>query len=113
MPNISVLCCAKILTPQTNGELERRNFSKICKGARGAAGPPPGGLGGWKPPSKNNFLDPEFGLLGIEVEKQGFRTAWPIKGQQFQRKNLKSGSSILTFRDLASHVCEIFMRVAR
>ena len=35
---------------QKNGELERRSLSKICEGARGAAGPPPGGLGGWKPP---------------------------------------------------------------
>ena len=29
---------------QKNGELERRSLSKICEGARGAAGPPPGGL---------------------------------------------------------------------
>ena len=52
------------------GEPERRSLS-VCRGARGAAGPPPGGLGGWKPPrksggsggrqppSKNNFMDPE------------------------------------------------------
>ena len=58
------------------GEPERRSLS-VCRGARGAAGPPPGGLGGWKPPSnagglgggsppgsaggpppsKNNFMD--------------------------------------------------------
>ena len=31
------------------GEPERRSLS-VCRGARGAAGPPPGGLGGWKPP---------------------------------------------------------------
>ena len=49
------------------GEPERRSLS-VCRGARGAAGPPPGGLGGWKPPrksggsggrqppSKNNFM---------------------------------------------------------
>ena len=52
------------------GEPERRSLS-VRRGARGAAGPPPGGLGGWKPPrnsrgsggrqppSKNNFMDPE------------------------------------------------------
>ena len=63
----------KALVPTKNGELERRSLSKICEGARGAAGPPPGGLGGWKPPrnsrgsggrqppSKNNFMDPEPG----------------------------------------------------
>ena len=60
----------KILVPKKNGEPERRSLS-VCRGARGAAGPPPGGLGGWKPPrnsrgsggrqppSKNNFMDPE------------------------------------------------------
>ena len=36
--------------PKRNGEPERWSLSKICEGARGAAGPPPGGLGGWKPP---------------------------------------------------------------
>ena len=52
------------------GEPERRSLS-VCRGARGAAGPPPGGQEGWKPPrksrgsggrqppSKNNFVDPE------------------------------------------------------
>ena len=28
-----------------------------------------------------------FGPLRIEVEKQGFRTAWLIKGQNFHEKN--------------------------
>ena len=35
--------------------------------------------------------------LGIEVEKQGFRTAWLITGQKFPLKNDKSGSPLLTF----------------
>ena len=55
------------LGPKIDGEPERRSLS-VCRGARGAAGPPPGGLGGWKPPSnsggsggrqspsKNNFM---------------------------------------------------------
>ena len=59
-----------ISVPKKNGEPERRSLS-VCRGARGAAGPPPGGLGGWKPPrksggsggrqppSKNNFMEPE------------------------------------------------------
>ena len=126
------LGASKILVPRKNGEPERRSLS-VCRGARGAAGPPPGGLGGWKPPrksrgsggrqppSKNNFMDPEpgfwdqdmvffvpkiwgpffwekkapaatypqvkgfqkFGPLGIQAEKQGFRTAWLITGQKF------------------------------
>ena len=41
----------KILVPKKNGEPERRSLS-VCRGARGAAGPPPGGLGGWKPPQE-------------------------------------------------------------
>ena len=61
------LGASKILVPRKNGEPERRSLS-VCRGARGAAGPPPGGLGGWKPPrnsrgsggrqppSKNNFM---------------------------------------------------------
>ena len=51
--------------------------------------------------------------LGIEVEKQGFRTAWLITGQKFPWKNLKSGSSLLTFRDLSSHICEIILWMAK
>ena len=54
----------KILVPRSwyqdlgtkiHGEPERRSLSE-CEGARGAAGPPPGGLGAWKPPSKTNFM---------------------------------------------------------
>ena len=30
----------KALVPRKNGELERRSLSKICEGAREAAGPP-------------------------------------------------------------------------
>ena len=54
-----------------------------------------------------------FGPLGIEVEKQGFRTAWLITGRKFPWKNLKSGSSLLTFRDLSSHICEIILWMAK
>ena len=61
----------KILVPEKkNGEPERRSLS-VCRGARGAASPPPRSLGGRKPPrnstgsggrqppSKNNLMDPE------------------------------------------------------
>ena len=70
VPNISVPCRARILVSgswyqdlgtnilvprswyqKKNGEPERRSLS-VCREARGAAGPPPGGLGGWKPPRK-------------------------------------------------------------
>ena len=50
--------------------------------------------------------------LGIEVEKQGFRTAWLITGQKFQEVGLKLKAFILTFRDLSSHLCQIIKRVA-
>ena len=55
----------------------------------------------------------KFGPLGIQAEKQGFRTAWLITGQKFPWKNLKSGSSLLTFRDLSSHICEIILWMAK
>ena len=51
----------KILVPRSwyqdlgtkkKGEPERRSLS-VCRGVRGAAGPPPGGLGGWNPPRKS------------------------------------------------------------
>ena len=42
----------KILVPKKNGEPERRSLS-VCRGVQGAAGPPPGSLGGWKPPRKS------------------------------------------------------------
>ena len=54
-------CWYQDLGTKIYGEPERRSLS-VCRGARGAAGPPPGGLGGWKPPSKNNFTDPEPGF---------------------------------------------------
>ena len=43
-------------------------------------------------------------LLGIEVEKHGFRTAWPITRQEFQGVGLKLKAFILTVRDLSSYV---------
>ena len=89
VPNISLPCLVpgswyqdlgtKILVPRSwyqdlgtkiYGEPERRSLS-VCRVARGAAGPSPKGLGGWKPPrksrgsggrqppSKNNFMEPE------------------------------------------------------
>ena len=68
----------------------------------------------WKSKVGGPKLGPRgWAPLGIEVEKQGFRTAWLITGQKFPWKNLKSGSSLLTFRDLSSHICQIFMRMAR
>ena len=53
-----------------------------------------------------------FCPLGIEVEKQGFQTAWLITGQQFQGVGLKLTAFILTVRDPSSHLSQQFMRVA-
>ena len=50
--------------------------------------------------------------LGIEVEKQGFRTAWHTTGQIFQGVGLKLTAFILTFRDPYSPLCKKNMRVA-
>ena len=51
--------------------------------------------------------------LGIQAEKQGFRTVRKITGQKFPWKNLKSGSSLLTFRGASSHICEIILWMAK
>ena len=50
--------------------------------------------------------------FGTEVEQQGFRTAWDRTSQKFQGVGLKLKAFILTFQDLASHLCHKFMRVA-
>ena len=54
----------------------------------------------------------KFCPLGIEVEKQGFRTACLVTGQKFQGVGLKLKAFILTVRDLSSHLCHIIMRVS-
>ena len=53
------------------------------------------------------------GGTGTPPLGQGLRSAWLMKGQQFPWKNLKSGSPLLTFWDLSSHICQMFMRLAR
>ena len=53
-----------------------------------------------------------FCPLGIEVEKQGFRTAWFITGQKFQGVGLKLTAFILTVRDPSSHLWQKNMRMA-
>ena len=50
--------------------------------------------------------------LGIEVEKQGFRTAWLITGQTFQGDGLKLKAFILILRDISSRLCQKNVRVA-
>ena len=68
----------------------------------------------WEWGGQSFTLDPPSTLSQrLSSLGQGFRTAWPITGQKFLWKNLKSGSSLLTFRDLSSHICQIFMRMAR
>ena len=56
---------------------------------------------------------PGFGPLGIEAEKQGLQTVRLIASQKFTWNNLKFISSIQFFKDLASHICQICVRVAR
>ena len=61
----------------------------------------------WVGPSRAQVGGPRirrFGSLGIEVEKQGFRAVRLITGQKFPQKNLKSGSSLLTFRGASSNI---------
>ena len=52
---------------------------------------------GWK---SGNLTTLEFCPFGIEIEKQGFQTAWDITGKKFQGLGLKLKAFILTFRDL-------------
>ena len=78
-----------------------------------------GALGGawiwiWEFVRRQRHLEIQhFVPLGIDVETYGFWTAWLAKGQKFSWTILKSGSSILTFWDLPSQICEILMRVAK
>ena len=44
-----------------------------------------------------------FGHLGIEVEKQGVRTAWLRTGQKFQGVGLEFTACVLTLRDPSPH----------
>ena len=55
------------------------------------------------PPASGNL---GFCALGIEVEKQAFRTAWLITGQTFQGVGLKLKAFILTFQGPSSHLCQ-------
>ena len=85
------------LGTKKNGEPERRSLS-VCRGARGAAGAPPGGLGGWKPPqeqqgvwgggspSKNNFMDPDSKISCPKINFMGFFRAMPC--HYFFRANI-------------------------
>ena len=51
--------------------------------------------------------------LGPASQKQGFRTSWYITGQKLQVLVLKLKAFELTFRDVARHLCQEFMRMAR
>ena len=62
---------AEVFHPWVRWERPGSGFENSSGAAAGAAG------GVWK--SRIH----RFGPLGIEVEKQGFRTAWLITGQKF------------------------------
>ena len=64
--------------------------------------------------SRNLEIQPPLVLGKIVKPVQPLSdTAWLIKCPQCPRQNLKSGSSILFVCDLASHVCQTFMRADR
>ena len=47
------------------------------------------------------------------AQKTSFRTSWDVTGQKFQGLELKLKVFALTFRDLARHLWQQLMRVAR
>ena len=59
-----------------------------------------------------NHAKRSFCPLGIELKKQGFRTAWDITGQTFQGLGLKLQAFILAFRDLAPDLYQKKLSVA-
>ena len=70
----------------------------------------------WVGPSRAQVGGPRihrFGSLGIEVGKSRFSNCPADNRSKVSVKNLKSGSSLLTFRDLSSHICEIFLWMAK
>ena len=62
-------------------------------------------------PDTTNFYGK--GETGTPPLGEGFGKAWLITGQKFPWKSLKSGSSLLTFRDLSSQICQICMIMGR
>ena len=97
----------EVFHPWVRWEGPGSGFENSSGGGAGGAGSGGGAGGVWKSRIHS------FGPLGIEVEKQGFRTVRLITGQKFPQKNLKSGASLLTFRDLSSHICEINLWIAK
>ena len=84
---------AEVFHPWVRWEGPGSGFENSSGGGAGAGGggvwaqvggPTPGPRG-WAPSGWAQVGGPRihrFGSLGIEVEKQGFRTAWLITGQQ-------------------------------
>ena len=55
-----------------------------------------------------------FGPLGIEVEKTRLSNGMADNRSKVSaKKKLKSGSSLLTFRDPSSHICETILWIAK
>ena len=55
-------------------------------------------------PSLDELSDPD--IPSLKTNKKDFRTAWHITDQEFQGFGLKLQAVKITFRDLASHVCQ-------
>ena len=125
VPNISVPCRAKILVPKNMQSLTGGASQKLSARGRGGlqaprqgvwgAGSPPGsagGLGGGSPPVKT-MLWYYFMVKPIHPSRTRFSNGLAYNRSKVSVKNIKSSSFILTFRDPSSHICQIFMRMAR
>ena len=80
--NLVPRSATKILVPrswyQKNGEPGRRSLL-VCRGARRAASPPPGGLGGWKPPRNSRGSggwQPPSKNIFVGTKIKNLDTAW-------------------------------------
>ena len=110
----------KILVPKKNGEPERRSLS-VCRGARGAAGPPPGGLGGWKPPrksrgsggrqppSKNNLMVLFYGETHTPPSRTRFSNGLAYNRSKVSVKKSQIGFVVINFsRSIFPYMSNIY-----
>ena len=61
---------------------------------------------------RDGFLDSRWTSPLIGLKNQVLGTAWDITGQKLQGVGPKLKAVRLTFRDLASHLCQNNLRVA-
>ena len=80
----------RILVPTSTESPERGSLS-VCRVARGAASPPPGGLGGWKPPSKNIFVGAK--IKNLDTAWHGIFMTLQKYGGQFSEQKKKPSAT--------------------